>query len=223
MQSISTARTPARARAWTLTGPAEPSLFEALFPGATRAHKIVAAALFIGITAGLTRVRFFLPDDLVPITLQTFAALMTGAVLGWRWGFVSIAAYYLLGMAGAPVFQGGGNGWRYVTDVGGGYLMGFILATWLTGYLSQHGWSRGRALWPIALGTIAVYIPALIWLSAFDLGWPAPGEIFSSGVYPFIPGDLLTMLAAGSAAGLLWRVADWRSSRHGPDTNTGAR
>ena len=223
MHSVATARTPARAGAWTLLGPAERSLFEALFPRATRVHKLAAAALFVGITTGLARVRFFLPDNPVPITLQTFGVLMTGAVLGWRWGLVSIAGYYMLGMAGAPVFQGGGNGWKYVTGATGGYLMGFILASALTGYLSQHGWSRGRALWPIALGAIAVYIPALIWLSAFDLGWPKPGKMFSSAVYPFIPGDLLKMLAAGLAAGLLWRVADWRSSRHGPDTNTGAR
>ena len=216
-------RTAARSRPWSLLGKAEPSLLEALFPAATWAHKLVAAALFIGITTGLARVRFFFPDNPVPVTLQTFGVLMTGAVLGWRWGFVSIAGYYMLGMAGAPVFQGGGNGWKYVTGATGGYLMGFILSTYVVGYLTQHGWSRGRALWPIVLGAIAVYLPALIWLTVFHLGWPKPGKLWSSAVYPFVPGDLLKMVAAGLAAGLLWRIADWRRDRHGQDTNTGAR
>ena len=215
MQSTATAaRAPAleRVRRWSFIGKSEPSLFEALFPSATWAHKLAAAALFIGVTTGLARARFFLPDNPVPITLQTFGVLMAGAVLGWRWGLVSICGYYLLGMAGAPVFQGGGNGWKYISGATGGYLVGFILATYITGYLTQRGWSRGRALWPIALGAIAVYIPALIWLTVFDLGWPQPGKLFSSAVYPFIPGDLLKLMAAGLATGVLWRYADGRSN-----------
>jgi biotin transport system substrate-specific component len=223
MQQAATVRTPARARAWSLLGASEPPLLEALLPAATWAHKLVAAGIFIGIMAGLARVRFFLPDNPVPITLQTFGVLMTGAVLGWRWGFVSIAGYYLLGMAGAPVFQGGGNGWKYVTGTTGGYLVGFVLASFVTGYMSQHGWSRGRALWPIVLGAVAVYIPALIWLSVFDLGWPPPGKLLSGALYPFVPGDLFKMVAAGLATGLLWRIADWRRDRQGQDTNPGAR
>ncbi|MSQ09100.1 MAG: biotin transporter BioY [Dehalococcoidia bacterium] len=223
MQSTTTMpRATVRLRPWALLGKAEPSLFEALFPSARWAHKLAAAAFLIAVTAGLARVRFFFPDNPVPVTLQTFGVLMTGAVLGWRWGFISIAGYYMLGMSGAPVFQGGGNGWKYVTGATGGYLIGFILATYVVGYLTQHGWSRGRALWPIVLGAIAVYLPALVWLSVFDLGWPKAGKLWSSAVYPFVPGDLLKMVAAGLAAGLLWRIADWLRDRRGQDTNTSA-
>jgi len=225
MQSTITTRVGVigRFRRLSIAGDPGPSLFEALFPAATWQHKLAAAALFIGITTAFARVRFFLPDNPVPITLQTFGVLMTGAVLGWRWGLVSACGYYLLGMAGAPVFQGGGNGWKYVTGATGGYLLGFILAAYVTGYLTQHGWSRGRALWPIAIGALAVYAPALVWLSVFNLGWPSPGKMFSSAVYPYIPGDLLKLLAAGLATGLLWRAADWPAKGHGPDTNTRAR
>ncbi len=225
MQQIAVSRGPATrwSRRLALPVVAGPSLFDVLFPRAQTAHRLAAAVAFAGLVAVFAQARFFLPENPVPITLQTFGVLMTGTVLGWRWGVVSISSYYLAGMAGLPVFQGGGNGWRYITSVTGGYLVGFVLATYITGCLSQHGFNRGRALWAAAAGAIAVYVPALIWLSFFDLGWPKPGQLFSSAVYPFIPGDLIKMLAAGLATGLLWRLADWRSNRRGPQTNTPVR
>jgi len=112
-----------------LLGANGPSLLESLVPGIRPWQQALAAAAFIGLVAGLARVRFYLPDNPVPITLQTFGILLTGGILGWRWGLVSVVGYYLLGMAGVPVFQGGGNGWHYVTaTVTAGYLLGFILA-----------------------------------------------------------------------------------------------
>lgn len=189
-----------------------PSLLEALVPGIRFWQKALAAAAFAGLVVGLARVRFYLPDNPVPITLQTFGILLTGGVLGWRWGLVSAVGYYLLGMAGAPVFQGGGNGWHYVTGtVTAGYLLGFILAVALVGFLSQRGWNRGRSLWPMTIGALAVYLPALVWLSVFDFGWPKPGALFSSAMYPFIPGDLVKLIGAGLIAGGLWRLADARA------------
>jgi biotin transport system substrate-specific component len=222
-----------------------PSLLQALLPGIRPWQQALAAALFAGLVTGLARVRFYLPDNPVPITLQTFGVLLTGAVLGWRWGLVSATGYYLLGMAGVPVFQGGGNGWHYVSGtVTAGYLLGFILAVGIVGFLSQRGWDRGRSLWPITVGALAVYAPALVWLSAFDFGWPKPGQLFSSAMYPFIPGDLVKLLGAALVAGALWRLADARreraasrgdrvrigpndtltpGDRHGQDTDPGVR
>lgn len=211
------------ARRLGVIGAAEPSLFESLFPRATVVHKAIAAALFIALIAGLARVRFHLPDNPVPITLQTLGVLSAGALFGWRWGLVTVVGYYLVGMAEVPVFQGGGNGWTYVKGTSGGYLLGFILAAGIVGYMTQRGWSRDRALWPIAIGAIAVYVPALIWLSVFDLGWPAPGKLFSSAVYPYIPGDLLKLMSAGLLTSALWRVADWRLAKGRKDTNTPVR
>jgi biotin transport system substrate-specific component len=220
-----------------LTAPG-PSLLQSLLPGIRPWQQAVAAALFIGLVTGLARVRFYLPDNPVPITLQTFGVLLTGAVLGWRWGLVSAVGYYLLGMAGAPVFQGGGNGWHYVSaTVTAGYLLGFILAVGIVGFLSQRGWDRGRSLWPVTIGALAVYAPALVWLSVFDFGWPKPGQLFSSAMYPFIPGDLVKLLGAALVTGALWRLADARqgrrnagsrnagsrSERHGADTDPGVR
>jgi biotin transport system substrate-specific component len=210
-----TAHTGARAALRLLDAPG-PSLLEALVPGIRPWQKALAAAAFIGLVAGLARVRFYLPDNPVPITLQTLGILLMGGVLGWRWGLVSAVGYFLIGMAGVPVFQGGGNGWHYVTGtVTAGYLLGFVLAAGLVGFLSQRGWNRGRALWSMLLGALAVYVPALIWLSVFDFDWPKPGALFSGAMYPFIPGDLVKLMGASLVTGGLWRIADSRRERRG--------
>ncbi len=212
MTTAARARESLPAKSWRLLGEAEDSLFESLMPSAGVLHKLGMAAVMIGLTVGLARARFFLPENPVPITFQTFGILMMGGLLGWRWGLVSVVGYYLLGMAGVPVFQGGGNGWQYVSGgVTGGYLLGFILAVAVVGYTSQRGWNRGRGLWAMLTGSMVVYVPALIWLSVFDFSWPAEGELFSSAFYPFIPGDVVKLVLAAIVTGGLWRLVDRRN------------
>ena len=197
---------------WRLLASPGPSLLEALFPFTGARVRLAACVAFIGLTAGLAQARFYLPDNPVPVTLQTLGVLLAGGVLGWRWAFLSVAGYYLLGMAGAPVFQGGGGGWHYVTgSATGGYLLGFLLSAPAVGFLVQRGWHRGKALWPMLAGSLAIYLPALLWLSVFDFGWPANGELLSAAVYPFLPGDLLKLALAALAVGAGWRYADIRT------------
>ncbi len=204
-------------RKWLLLDDESESLLDALAPGLNLIQKLAIAIAFIAIVALLARARFFLPDNPVPITFQTFGILITGGVLGWRWGILSGVGYYLVGMAGLPVFQGGNNGWDYVAHgATGGYLLGFILATATIGYLSQHGWNRSTILWPMLLGSLLLYVPALIWLSVFDLGWwSADGELFSAAMYPFIPGDLVKLMMAALAVGAAWKYVDYRRSLGG--------
>jgi biotin transport system substrate-specific component len=192
-----------------MLGPAEPSLFERLVPAATVWHKSAAVVIGIILVALLAQARFFMPDNPVPITLQGFGILMLGGVLGWRLGLASAFGYYLVGMAGLPVFAKGGEGWDYVIHgATGGYLLGFILAAGVVGYLSQRGWNRGRVLWPMLIGSLLIYAPALIWLSVFDFGWPDEGKLLSSALYPFMTGDILKLIAAATVTGGLWRIAD---------------
>ncbi len=155
------------------------------------------------------RARFFLPDNPVPITMQTFGVLMTGAALGsWR-GTSSLLLFYFVGMAGLPVFQGGGNGWSYVTDSPtGGYLIGFVAAGCVTGFLAERGWSRGNSLWALLVGSVVLYIPGILWLGA--KGYVPWGEVLSKGLYPFIPGDLLKMLMVGIVLPSAWTLANRR-------------
>ncbi len=200
-----------RTEPFTLLGPAELSLFDRLVPSATAWHKSSAVVLGIILVSLLAQARFFLPDNPVPITLQGFGVLMLGGILGWRLGLVSAIGYYFGGLAGLPVFANGGEGWAYVIHgVTGGYLLGFILAVGVVGYLSQRGWNRGRSLWPMLIGSLLIYVPALIWLSVFDFSWPAEGKLFSAALYPFLPGDILKLMAAAALTGGLWRLADRR-------------
>ncbi|NQW21792.1 MAG: biotin transporter BioY [Chloroflexi bacterium] len=206
-----TAVTSHKVEPFTLLGTAEPSLFERLVPDSNLWHKSVAVVVGIVLVALLAQARFFLPDNPVPITLQGFGVLMLGGVLGWRLGLVSAIGYYLVGMAGLPVFAKGGEGWDYVIHgATGGYLIGFILAAGAVGFLSQRGWNRGRSLWPMLIGSLLIYAPALAWLSLFDFGWPADGKLFSAALYPFLPGDILKLMAAAAVTGGLWRFADSR-------------
>ena len=208
-----------QARPWSIIGPYNVSLLETLFPTIKAQRKVLLNLLvslaLVGVLVGLARARFYLPDNLVPITFQTFGVLLMGGVLGWRWGFFAILVYYFLGMAGVPVFQGGGNGWHYVSaSATGGYLIGFIAATWLVGYLTQHGWHHSRVLWPMLLANLVIYVPGLLWLHFFDLGWPPEGELFKAGMYPFIPGDLVKLMLAALVVGLGWTIVD-RHKRSG--------
>lgn len=194
-----------------LLGPAEPSLLERLVPGTNVWHRSAAVVVGIIVVSLLAQARFYLPDNPVPMTLQGFGVVMLGGVLGWRLGVVSAAGYYLVGMAGLPIFASGNTGWSYtIHGATGGYLLGFILSAGVVGYLSQHGWNRGRGLWAVLIGSLLIYVPALIWLSIFDFGWPAAGSLFSAAVYPFIPGDVVKLMAAAAVLGGLWRFVDTR-------------
>ena len=196
-------------RPFTILGAHERSLMVELLPSATVLHKLAIALMFVGILVGTGRASFYLPDNPVPITLQTLGVLVTGGVLGARWGLLTILVWYFLGMAGVPVFQGGGNGWAYLSaGPTAGYIVGFIAATWLVGYLSQQGWNRGQAIWPMLLGNFAVYVPGLLWLGAF--GFVSWGSVFSKGMYPFVPGDVVKLMSASIVVGGLWIIADKR-------------
>ena len=201
-------------RPFVFVGAYEESLLDSLLPRATWVHRAIIALLFVGILVGMGRARFYLPDNPVPIVLTTFGILATGGILGMRWGLASVLIWYFLGMAGVAVFQGGGNGWEYVSNgFTAGYLIGFILSAWVVGYLSQHGWSRARSLWPMLVGGLLLYLPALLYLHYKDLGWPADGELFSAAMYPFIPGDVIKLLGAALVVSGLWVIADRRRRR----------
>ena len=199
------------AKPWSLIGQYSSSLMDALFPSINIYQRVAISLFFVVLLVSFGRATFYLPGNPVPISFQTTGVLLMGGVLGLRWGFFAILVWYFLGMAGVPVFKDGGNGWHYVSNTAtAGYLMGFIGAAVLVGYLSQHGWNRGRSLWPMLLASLFVYVPGLLWLHFKDLGWPAEGELFSGGMYPFIPGDLVKLMIASLVVGFGWTLADRR-------------
>lgn len=145
-----------------------------------------------------------LPFSPVPITGQTLAVLLVGALLGWRRGGLSILSYLGQGAAGLPVFANGTSGPAVLAGPTGGYLAGFIAAALLTGWLSDRGWDRRLFTAGLAMliGNLALYLVALPWLALFvglDRALPA-------GLYPFLSGDILKILMAAALLPAGWQV-----------------
>ncbi|MFL2648327.1 MAG: biotin transporter BioY [Dehalococcoidia bacterium] len=158
--------------------------------------KLSISILLILLTSIFAQFRFFIPGNPVPITFQTMGILLMGGVLGPKWGLSASTGYILLGLAGIPVFQGGNGGWDYSLGVTGGYLIGFLLSSFVVGILVNKGLNGSKSIWAYIIGTLTVYIPALIWLSVFDFSWPGEGMLLSQGVYPFLIGDMIKAIIA---------------------------
>lgn len=213
-----------REAATPLIGARNPSLMDALFPSLTTPQRALLALAAVIALAVCGKLYFYLPDNPVPITFQTAGVLAMGGFLGLRWGSLAIIVYYLLGTVGAPMFANPDLSWDFnrgydaIKGVTGGYLIGFLTAVPIIGFMSERGWIRAKSLWAMLLGNIWVYVPALIWLSVFNYGWPAEGELFAGAVYPFIPGDLVKLVLAALVLGAGWSIADRRNNAR-RDTN----
>jgi len=160
-------------------------------------------AVVIGLLAQLRLPLAFTP---VPVTGQTFAVLMAGVLLGRKWGAVSLGIYGVLGLIGLPWLTGGVAGFGVTT----GYLLGFVLATVFIGYMTSRRkvCSFGSLLAVMLFASLVlVYVPGMLWLGGwFGLVLDKPATlaaVFSSGMLPFIAGDILK---AVFAAGVAWII-----------------
>lgn len=171
---------------------------------ATTVFLMIAGSILIALSARLSFWPAFSP---VPVTGQTFAVLLVGAVLGARLGAATVALYLAEGAAGLPVFAGGG-GVLYLFGHTGGYLAGFVLAAWITGSLAERGWDRrfGTTAMAMSLGTIAIFLCGSVWLG-LAVGWP---EVLALGVGPYIPGAVIKIAAAALLLPGVWRVVGQR-------------
>lgn len=147
-----------------------------------------AFALLTAIGAYVRIPLFFTP---VPLTFQTFFVLLSGAALGRKWGSASQILYVSLGAFGLPVFQGYGYGIAHIFGPTGGYLFGFICASYLTGYLLEKKFGAFQAM---IAGIIAVYFCGVIWLKL--LLCASFGASLIMGLYPFLPGEVVKLIAA---------------------------
>ena len=159
----------------------------------------IGVAAFVVMTALGAHVRIPLPWTPVPITLQTFFVELAGATLGPALGPLSQAAYLCAGAAGLPLFAGGGSGLLYlVRGSTTGYLIGFLVATALVGWLVRLKSDPGYLwiLFSMAAGSLVIYGCGASWL-AWGLGLSLPSAV-AKGVLPFLMGDVLkTCGAAG--------------------------
>jgi biotin transport system substrate-specific component len=163
---------------------------------------VVAFSLLIALSA---QVVVPLPFTPIQITLQTFAVLLTGALLGSRLGALAVAAYLVEGALGLPFFKGGNGGWLYlVFSPTAGYLLAFLPAAFVTGWLAERGWDRKflSAAAAIALGSIVVLFGGWLGLLRF---YPA-GQAFALGVAPFIVGDIVKIALTAAALPSGWAL-----------------
>lgn len=176
----------------------------------TRIRHAAAVSLFALLTAALAQVRIPLGFTPVPVTGQTLAVLLSGAVLGAKRGAASQALYVVLGMIGLPFYSNGTGGWEVATGPTMGYLVGFIAAAALVGRLAEHRRDRSliASLAAMSLGSLVIYTCGAAWL-AYSLDIPiATGEsnAITLGVTPFLLGDIIKMCLAGAATASAWRL-----------------
>jgi biotin transport system substrate-specific component len=161
---------------------------------------VLGGAAFVGLSA---QVVIPLPFTPVPLTLQTFAVLLTGAVLGSRRGALSMALYALAGSFGIPWFAEGTSG---VSAPSFGFILGFVLAAYVVGRIAEDGatQSAGRTALLMVMGNLVIYAIGVPWL-AWSLGVGLPTAL-SLGLIPFVLGDAIKIAAAAFALPTAWRL-----------------
>ena len=178
-------------------------------PATRRSAILYDAALVVGgalLVALCARLAVRLPFSPVPITGQTLAVLLAGALLGSRRGALSMALYLVEGMAGLPVFAASSPiaGPARLMGPTGGYLVSFMLAAFVTGWLAERGWDRRPAscLLAMAIGNAAIYLCGLIWLA----GFVRHDMLLELGLLPFLPGDLAKLALAAALLPAGWQL-----------------
>ncbi len=162
---------------------------------------VLGGSLLVALNA---QVAFHLPFSPVPVTAQTLAVLLVGALLGGVRGGVSLLLYLAQGVAGLPVFAAGGAGVAYFLGPTGGYLLGFVAGAALTGLLAERGWDRRIAttLAAMLLGTAVIYAAGLTWLALFT----GVENVLAVGLYPFLPGAAIKIVAAALLLPTGWKL-----------------
>jgi biotin transport system substrate-specific component len=169
----------------------------------TRSALVVVG--FSLLTALAAQVVVPLPFTPVPLTGQTFAVLLTGALLGPRLGALAMLAYLAEGAAGLPFFRGGAGGPAHLLGPTAGYLFAFPAAAYVTGLLAERGWDRRylTAAAAMALGSLVILAGGWAWLA---LTFRTGAEAFRLGVAPFLVGDVIKIALAAAALPAGWAV-----------------
>jgi len=180
----------------------------AVFPRSsllTDALLVCAGTAFVALCA---QVSFHLGFTPVPITLQTFAVLLVASAYGPMLGTASLLLYLLVGIAGVPVYAEQKHGWEVFSGATGGYIVGFVLAAALTGYLAERGWDRrfSTAVSVMLTGNVVIYGCGLLWLHhSLGVNWP---DALEFGLYPFVPGDIVKLYLAALALPGAWKLVE---------------
>jgi biotin transport system substrate-specific component len=163
---------------------------------------VIGGVLFMG---AMAQISLPIPGSPVPVTGQTLAVLLLGSAYGASLGFTTFATYLAIGSAGLPFFAHGAHGFHVISGATGGYLVGMLLSSAITGALAGRRWDQKIAtvIPTMILGNIATFTLGLIWLhhvTAQSWSWT-----FSKGLTPFLFGEVLKIAIASTALPTLWR------------------
>lgn len=159
---------------------------------------VMGVISFIALTVAGAYIRIPLPFTPVPITLQTFFVILAGAILGKRLGYLSQLGYLLVGIFGLPVFTGGLYGFARLFGPTGGYLIGFVLASYVVGKLlgNEDKASFLEIVIAMFVGLVVLFTFGTLQL-AFIMHISLNNAI-ALGILPFVPGDVIKLFAAAT-------------------------
>ena len=169
---------------------------------ATRsAGLVIVFSLFIAACA-----QFSIQIGPVPITGQSFAVLLTGALLGSRLGAAAVIAYLIEGAIGLPFFAGGGAGLVRFFGPTGGYLVAFPAAAFIVGAFAEHGWDKRypTAVAAMAIGSVVILLGGWAWFTI--LTNTPPVAAFKIAVLPFMAGDIVKIALAAAVLPTGWAL-----------------
>jgi biotin transport system substrate-specific component len=161
---------------------------------------VIGAAGFVGLLAQISVHLAFTP---VPITGQTLGVLLSGTALGWRRGAASMVVYAAAGLIGVPWFAGHAHGYVGATF---GYIVGFVLAAALCGFLAERRADRSlvRSVPAMVAGEIVLYAVGVVWLGlALQVG---PARAIALGLTPFLAGDAIKAAFAAALLPTVWKL-----------------
>src|SRR6266850_552921 len=191
--------------------PADTLLSAALAPlDWTRSVSLVVAFSLLTALAA----QIVIPIGPVPITGQTFAVMLTGALLGSRLGAMSMVVYLIEGASGLPFFYGGSGGIAHLLGPTGGYLVAFPAAAFITGAFAEHGWDKRflTAAAAMTIGSALIILSGWAWLSQFMTASVA--FALRVGVYPFIVGDIIKIVLAAAVLPSGWALLHRKASQN---------
>ncbi len=171
---------------------------------------LTLTALFAAVLAAASWISVPLPFTPIPINLGTLAVTLSGALLGRKYGPLSVLIYILLGAVGIPVFAGFSGGLSHIVGPTGGYIAGYLTSSFITGFIMDtcynedklDGWKK-YALIALAalLGTASCYIIGTLWF--MHLTGNSLAASLTMCVIPFLPGDAFKIAAAAISVPVL--------------------
>jgi biotin transport system substrate-specific component len=178
--------------------------------GGRAAIRVAAVAAMTLLTIVAAQVSIPLPFTPVPFTLQPMVVLLGGAALGAELGMTSQVLYLVLGVAGLPVFAASPalpQGVARLLGPTGGYLVSYPFAAFVAGYLAERGFDRRylTSIVAMAAGLAIVFALGVAWL-AWGLPHAGLHIALASGLYPFLPADVVKLFAAAMVLPGAWRL-----------------